>query len=98
MALLLGAINYLYDVKALQLRILHVYNQPWSEGRSAFAIALDYAPWFFGGFGLVYGYAIGTQANVYMTLAASLALPATGYIVQSLLLHGHTGLRPCQSA
>ena len=97
MAFVLGIINFAYDVAALKQGILRVYNQPWSEGRSEFEIALDYAPWFFGGFGAVYGYGIVAGSFVPI-LAASLALPTLGYILQSLLLHGHTGLKPCQSA
>src|SRR5262245_23380340 len=57
-ALVLGSVlgfwNLLYDVIALEAGLLRVYNQPWAEGKSAAAVALDYAPWFFGGFGAVY--------------------------------------------
>jgi hypothetical protein len=95
MALVLGTINFAYDVKALQSGILRVYNQPWSEGRSNFDIALDYAPWFFGGFGAVYGYGL-VAGNFTFTLLASLTLPTAGYIAQSLLRHGHPGIRPCK--
>jgi len=100
MAAVLGIINFAYDVKALQSGILRVYNQPWSEGRSEIEIALDYAPWFFGGFGAIYGYAIATHAGFAVTLVAALLIPTMGYIAQSLLRHGHSGIRPrkCQSA
>ena len=55
----LGFVNYLYEVKALQAGVLKVYNQPWADGRGAEAIAYDYAPWMFGGFGAAYGVCIG---------------------------------------
>src|ERR1700686_3693038 len=58
---LLGFWNVLYDVKALQAGILRVYNQPWAEGRDEVAVAMDYAPWFFGGFGAVYGAGLGVM-------------------------------------
>src|SRR5262245_17001047 len=56
---LLGFWNLLYDVAALRAGILRVYNQPWADGRDEATVALDYAPWFFGGFGAVYGCGIG---------------------------------------
>lgn len=102
MALVLGVINFAYDVKALQSGILRVYNQPWSEGKSEVEIALDYAPWFFGGFGAIYGYAIAARTDFAIALAAVLLIPTAGYVMQSMLRHGHWGTRPverkCQSA
>ena len=95
MALVLGIINFAYDVKALRTGILRVYNQPWSEGGTPFEIALDYAPWFFGGFGAVYGYGI-VAGNFTITLLAALTIPTLGYIAQSLIRHGHPGIRPCK--
>ncbi len=108
---LLGFWNYLYDVKALQAGLLRVYNQPWADGRGAAEVALDYAPWFFGGFGAVYGAAIGTvewlerhgglPAPLYvaafiLALALSLVLPPAGYVWQSVRRHGHWGTRPVE--
>ena len=102
LALLLFAINFAYDVLALRSGILHVYNQPWSEGKSEVAIALDYAPWFFGGFGAVYGIGLGVMERFgtewfAAVLFAALVLPTGGYVIQSKLRHGHWGVRPCQS-
>jgi len=101
MAIVLGAINFVYDVKALQAGILRVYNQPWADGRSDVEVALDYAPWFFGGFGAIYGYAVASGAGFVATLLAALLVPTSGYVVQSMLRHGHWGTRPvmkkCQS-
>ena len=52
---LLGFWNWLYEIKALQADVLRVYNQPWADGGGPEAIAYDYAPWIFAGFGAAYG-------------------------------------------
>lgn len=105
----LGFWNLLYDIKALQSGILRVYNQPWAEGQPEAAVAMDYAPWFFGAFGAVYGAGLGAtewlaatgllSVPVFVltfssTLAMSLALPTIGYMFQSRRKHGHWGTRP----
>jgi hypothetical protein len=107
-AVLLGAVNAIYDALAIRSGMLKVYNQPWADGRGEWAIAVDYAPWFFGGFGLIHGaglkYAEGlllTQPDAFRALtiglallAATVTLPTLGYVLQSYLLHGHHGCRP----
>ena len=105
----IGFWNLLYEVKALQSGILRVYNQPWADGRDETAIALDYAPWFFGGFGAIYGAGIGLMewldgrgvlsagtfaATFSVVLVLTLTVPAGGYILQSIRRHGHWGTRP----
>jgi hypothetical protein len=106
----LGFWNLLYEVKALRAGVLKVYNQPWADGRGEEAIALDYAPWFFGGFGAAYGLSIGilehtinqhgmpnaaeTFAYVLASLILCIALPMLGYIRYSIQTHGHSGTRP----
>ncbi|HXH94320.1 MAG TPA: hypothetical protein VNN25_22275 [Thermoanaerobaculia bacterium] len=105
----IGFWNLLYEVKALQSGILRVYNQPWADGRDETAIALDYAPWFFGGFGALYGAGIGLMewldgrgalsmpvfaAAFGLILVLTLTVPAGGYILQSIRRHGHWGTRP----
>jgi len=105
----IGFVNVLYDVKVLQAGILRVYNQPWAEGKGAGEIALDYGPWFFGGFGAVYGAGIGWMewldargalsgqvfaAAFSVMLVLSLVLPVAGYVLQSIRRHGHWGTRP----
>ncbi len=92
MPILLGIINVAYDIKALQAGVLRVYNQPAAEGKSATFIALDYAPWFFGGFGAVYGW--GLHKDFWLVLGLSLIVPTTLYIFWSFIAHGHTGLEP----
>jgi len=113
MGSVLGFCNLLYDVKALEAGILRVYNQPWAEGRPAAEIALDYAPWFFGGFGAVYGAGVALMEQLQATgsvfaalfaglTALSCVVPAAAYMLQSMARHGHWGTRPvakkCQSA
>ncbi len=105
----IGFWNLLYEVKALQSGILRVYNQPWADGRDETAIALDYAPWFFGGFGAIYGAGIGLMewldgrgalsTPIFATaftvvLALTLTVPTGGYVLQSIRRHGHWGTRP----
>jgi hypothetical protein len=107
-AIILGAINWLYDVAAIRAGVLKVYNQPWADGRGAGAIVSDYAPWFFGGFGLIQGAGLKFAEGVLLAgagasaaiaiglglLAATATLPTLGYILQSYLRHGHHGCRP----
>lgn len=105
----IGFWNLLYEVKALQSGILRVYNQPWADGRDETAIALDYAPWFFGGFGAIYGAGLGLMewldgrgalsmpifaAAFGVVLVLTLTVPAGGYVLQSIRRHGHWGTRP----
>ena len=109
----IGFWNILYEVKALQSGILRVYNQPWADGRDEAAIVMDYAPWFFGGFGAIYGAGIGlvelmdrrgalstsTFVVVFsLMLALTLMVPAAGYVLQSIRRHGHWGTRPVKKA
>jgi len=106
----LGFWNLLYEIKALRAGVLKVYNQPWADGRGEEAVALDYAPWFFGGFGAAYGLSIGaleymvqrhglpdaadTFAYVTGCLVLCIALPVFGFIRYSIHTHGHPGTRP----
>lgn len=106
----LGFWNLLYEIQALRSGILKVYNQPWADGNGAEAIAFDYSPWFFGGFGFAYGAAIaalelllsrgamtneaGVTAFIAFALLFSIALPVLGFIQYSLRTHGHAGTRP----
>ena len=54
-ACVLGFINFIYEVKALQAQVLVVHNEAAARGLPAEAVAYDYAPWFFGGFGAAHG-------------------------------------------
>ena len=108
-AAVIGFWNLLYDIHALKSGVLRVYNQPWSDGQGAEAIAMDYAPWFFAGFGAIYGAAIAigellavpgrlggmTFAWLFpVTVVGSIAVPVWGYRRQSFSRHGHSGCRP----
>jgi len=108
---LLGVVNLLYDIKALEAGILRVYNQPWANGKPPREIALDYAPWFFGGFGVVYGAGVGVvewlvaggqlcpvvyAASFALVIVLSCVLPTAGYMLQSMARHGHWGTRPVE--
>jgi hypothetical protein len=101
--------NLLYDIKALEVNILIVYNQPWADDRGPAAIVMDYAPWFFGGFGAVYGAGIGTMEwldfrgwltaasfaiALSLMLVLCLGLPVVGFVLHSRRKHGHSGTRP----
>lgn len=111
LASVLGFWNLLYDVKALEAKHLHVYNQPWADLKGPEAVAMDYAPWFFAGFGAVYGAGIGLAemfaksegfgaANFAWlfpaVLIAAIAFPVWGYRRRSFRLHGHSGCRPVE--
>ena len=103
--------NLLYDVAAIRAGLLSVYNQPWADGQGEAAIAMDYAPWFFGGFGAVYGFGLGTMewlndkaalsgpvlaAALPIVLLLSMTLPVAGFMAQSRRRHGHSGTRPVE--
>ncbi len=109
LASVLGFWNLIYDVKALKAGILLVYNQPWADGSDEETVAMDYAPVFFAGFGLVYGLGIGTAELLHasgswttetiawflpLLLACSIALPVWLYRFSSYRKHGHSGCRP----
>jgi len=110
-ASVLGFWNLLYDVKALEAKHLRVYNQPWADRQGPEAVAMDYAPWFFAGFGAVYGAGIGLAemlassgqfgatdfAWLFPTaLVVAIAFPVLGYRRRSLRRHGHSGCRPVE--
>jgi hypothetical protein len=111
-ACILGLINWLYDALAIRAGFLKVYNQPWADGRCSWSIASDYAPWFFGGFGLIYAAGLKLAEGALIAdpdagralmvglaiLAATLTLPTLGYVVQSYARHGHHGCRPIARA
>lgn len=100
--------NWLYDILAIQAGILTVYNQPHADGAGAEAVATDYAPIFFGAFGLVFGCGLKLAEGVLLPAAAwdvwavvfiavgipCMAAPPLAYMAQSWLRHGHFGCRP----
>jgi hypothetical protein len=106
-AAILGVLNWVYDALAIRAGFLKVYNQPWADGRDAWSIASDYAPWFFGGFGLIYASGLKlAESNLLAEpdtsravavglpiLASTLTLPTLGYVIHSYARHGHHGCR-----
>lgn len=109
LASVLGFWNILYDVHAIRVGILRVYNQPWADGKGPEAVTMDYAPWFFAGFGGVYGAGLGISellaergelsgpifaAWFVVLLGAAISVPVLGYRRRSFKLHGHSGCRP----
>jgi hypothetical protein len=111
-AAILGVLNWVYDALAIRAGFLKVYNQPWADGRDAWTIASDYAPWFFGGFGLIYAAGLKLAESTLLPepnmgravavglaiLTATLTLPTLGYVIQSYARHGHHGCRPIMRA
>jgi hypothetical protein len=111
-AAILGVLNWVYDALAIRAGFLKVYNQPWADRRDAWSIASDYAPWFFGGFGLIYASGLKLAEGALLAepdatravavglaiLAATLTLPTLGYVIQSYARHGHHGCRPIMRA
>lgn len=110
-ASVLGFWNVLYDIKAIESGLLRVYNQPWSENKGAEAIALDYAPWFFAGFGAIYGFGISGaewlsaqdkfHASEFFYLfpilvVIAIAFPVWGFRRRSNRVHGHCGCHPVE--
>lgn len=112
MASVLAFWNWLYDVQALRVGFLRVYNRAYGENRGPEAIATEYCPVFFGSFGFCYGIAIRAgecllaDANrrdlfwplLIACLFAVLAVPVAAYILLSLVARGETGLRSYESA
>jgi hypothetical protein len=107
-AIALGVANWIYDVWAIRAGILKVYNQPWADRQGAASIVNDYAPWFFGAFGFIYGVGLGLAESALALdaspiralavaaglVAATITLPTLGYVIQSYLRHGHHGCSP----
>ncbi|MGD0722673.1 MAG: hypothetical protein ABR970_16690 [Roseiarcus sp.] len=105
---LLLFVNWIYDALALRHGVLEVYNQPWADGAGPWAIAADYACWFFGVFGLLYGAGLRFAEGALLAapswgemlaigaglVIATAVLPTLGYICSSYLRHGHSGCRP----
>lgn len=98
--------NWLYDIAAIRVGFIEVFNRPWYDGQGAEAIATDYAPALFGGFGFVYGVWLRIGERWILgegrpdlawpllcgALACALVLPVALFVAQSLLLRGEIGL------
>ena len=108
-AVILGAVNWLYDVAAIRAGILKVYNQPWADGRGSIAdrqrlravVLRRLRAGAGGGTEIRRRHAAadagGAAAAIVVglaLLAATVTLPTLGYVLQSYLRHGHHGCRP----
>lgn len=105
--LVLGSVNFFYDVSAIRSGVLVVRNEPWARGESSLRIAGDYAPWFFGCFGFIYGTGLGilefgprppiTLGTFgFLIATAGMLVPLLGYRWSSKWKYGHSGCRPVQ--
>jgi hypothetical protein len=107
MASVLAFWNWLYDIHAIRVGFLRVYNLAYAEGRGPEAIATEYCPVFFGSFGFCYGIAIRAgefylgaegRSDLFWPLLCACLLagmigPVLAYVALSLVTTGHTGLR-----
>jgi len=100
--------NWLYDIRAIKVGFIVMYNRQHTEGRGPEAIATDYAPIFFFTFGACYGAAL--YAGQYLLLTQDrwnlfgwlmvicnliiLTVPVSAFVVQSYLKNGYSGLMP----
>ncbi len=103
--------NWIYDIRAIKVGFITMYNRQHAEGRGAEAIATDYAPIFFFMFGLCYGIAL--HLGQYYLLQQQrwdlfgwllivcnlivLTLPVSAFVGQSYLKNGYSGLKPYQT-
>ena len=104
----LGFWNWFYDIEAIKARVIVVYNRQHAERQGAEAIAYDYAPYIFGGFGFCYGSAVRIverfiylqrQSNLYWVLAivcnlVVLTAPVGLFMLASYIRNGNIGFRP----
>ncbi len=104
----LGFWNWFYDIQAIKSGFIIVYNRPYADRLGAEAIAMDYAPFLFGAFGLCYGAALriaewmllvrGDSALYWWLFIACnlvvLTVPVAILIGCSYVRNGTSGLKP----
>lgn len=102
--------NWLYDIRAIKVGFIVMYNRQHAEGQGPEAIATDYAPIFFFTFGAIYGAALYVGQYIFLTLhrwdmfgwllivcnLIILIVPVSAFVVQSYLKNGYSGLTPYQ--
>jgi hypothetical protein len=100
--------NWLYDIRAIKVGFIIMYNRQHAESHGAEAIATDYAPIFFFTFGACYGAALYAGQYLLLTLnrwdlfgwlliicnLIILIVPVSAFVVQSYLKNGYSGLKP----
>lgn len=105
--LVLLVVNWVYDALALRHGILKVYTPAAQASAGPWRAAADYVVPFFGLFGVIYAGGLrlaepalagaGAAGAALATLAISAAcigLTSAVYVIGSLLVYGHAGLRP----
>ena len=99
--------NWLYDLYAIKVGFIVVYNRKYHENQGPEAIATHYCPMFFGTFGVCYGVAIRVceyflmhlqRGDTYWLLFIAcnllvLIVPVLAFVLFSLATNGETGLR-----
>ena len=85
LASVLALWNWIYDIIAIKKGVLEVYNRQYAEKRGAEAVTTQYAPAFFGAFGLAYGAALRIW-EMYLTPGQSEAVIAAVLILPFLLM------------
>ena len=111
MASVLAFWNWLYDVHAIRVGFLRVYNRAFAKNRGPEAIATEYCPVFFGSFGFCYGisiragelYAASGRSDLFWPLLiishlVVLTVPVLAYMTLSFVASGDMGLRSFESA
>ncbi len=112
MASVLAFWNWLYDIHAIRVGFLRVYNRAYAEGRGPEAVATEYCPVFFGSFGFCYGVAI-RAGEFYLgaarrpdlfwplligCLLAAMSCTVLAYVALSFATTGRTGLQSYEPA
>ena len=99
--------NWLYDLHAIKVGFVVVYNRKYYENQGPEAIATAYCPVFFGAFGICYGVVIRVCDYYLVELGRSdlywllfivcnlmvLVFPVIAFVLFSLVTNGETGLR-----
>jgi len=108
MASVLAFWNWLYDIFAIKSGFMTVYNKQYFEGKGPEAIAMDYAPVYFGVFGLIYGIGVRVgQFAFFEAMSGNLALlsvilfnilaltvPTAVFVLFSYKNNGYSGVAP----
>jgi hypothetical protein len=103
-----GFWNWVYDIYAIKSGFITIYNRPWAAGAGAEAIAMDYAPLYFGVFGGLYSIEVMLIEHYLLVLQRShwywwfllgtniiaTTLPVSIYMLLYYWRHGELGIRP----
>ena len=102
-----GFWNWWYETYAIKSGFISLYTKKIADGATAEEAVTDYAPFFFGGMGAVYGALVKTAENLllpdhgtflYWTVAvfgvlSMLFIPAAVYLVAYRIRYGESGLK-----